>query len=507
MRRRFQILLTFSMVVIFQLAFWGFAFLSKKYIHDEIVEQVKNDNKVIGEQIIWLMRSTYLSKADFETDHTLQHLCDSIKLPNGGFICAVDKSGNLVAGPGLKPGMTMPFTPTLQAYGQIDKFVPAELKSDQVFHGFANFKKEGRTDLVSSLPLNDEVRLFVHQNKDIIEQRAAKYVKPLLLIGFIITIIVGFFTYFTTNRIVNKYESKIEVQNRELKDALEEIRLQKNEIENKNIELEKRKNIAEEQHKKIALQNKEITDSIQYAKRIQYATLPKSEISKAIIDEHFILFMPRDIVSGDFYWYHEFEECVVIAVVDCTGHGVPGAFMSMIGITFLNEIVVENGIHDAGKILDKMRKKIIHALGQKSVSGGTSDGMDMALSVIEKNTKRMQFAGAFNPMICIRNDELIEIKGSRMPVGIYSKMEVGFETHSVQLESDDTIYLFSDGYADQFGGSKGRKFLKKNFRHLLQEISVLSMEEQKKVLQITLKDWQGEMSQVDDILIVGFKIG
>ena len=506
MRRQFQILLTFSMVIIFQIAFWGFAFLSKKYIHDEIVEQVKNDNKVIGEQIIRLMQKSYLSKADFETDYTLQHLCDSIKLPNGGFICAVDKTGNLVAGPGLTPGMTMPFTPTLQAHGQIDQIIPAELKSDQVFNGLANFKKEGRTDLVSSLPLNDEVRLFVHQNKDIIEQRAAKYVKPLLLIGLVITFIVGFFTYFTTNQIINKYESKIEVQNRELKDALEEIRLQKDEIENKNITLEKQKNIAEEQHKKIAHQNKEITDSIQYAKRIQQATLPKIEISKAIIGEHFILFMPRDIVSGDFYWYHEFDECVVISAVDCTGHGVPGAFMSMIGITFLNEIVVENGIRDAGKILDELRKKVIHALGQKRIGGGTSDGMDMALCVIEKNTKRMQFAGAFNPLICIRNEELIAIKGNRMPVGIYGKMGGDFESHNLQLESNDSIYLFSDGYADQFGGSKGRKFLTKNFRRLLHQINTLPMEEQKKVLRITLKDWQGEMSQVDDILIIGFEV-
>ncbi len=507
MRRRFQLLLTISTVVIFQLAFLGFAFLSKKYIHDEVVEQVKNDNKVIGEQIIRLMKNSYLSKADFKTDYTLQHLCDSIKLPNGGFVCAVDISGNLVAGPGLKPGMTMPFTPSLLAHGQTEEIKPAELVFNQRFDGYANFKKEGRTDLVSSIPLNDEVRLFVHQNNDIIEQRAAKYVKPLLFIGLIITAIVGFFTYFTTNRIVYKYESKIELQNRELKDALSEIHIKNKEIEHKNTELEARKNIAETQHKKISQQNKEITDSIQYAKRIQQATLPKVEISKAIIEDHFILFMPRDIVSGDFYWYHEFDECVVITAVDCTGHGVPGAFMSMIGITFLNEIVVEKGIHDAGKILDELRKKIIHALKQDKTSGGTSDGMDMSLSVIEKSTKKMQFAGAFNPMICIRNNEIIKIKGNRMPVGIHGKMDANFETHSVQLESNDVVYLFSDGYADQFGGQKGRKFLSKNFRHLLQEISTLPMNEQKNALHITLQDWQGNLSQVDDILIIGFKIG
>jgi len=506
MRRRFQILLTFSMVVIFQLSFLVFAYLSKKYIHEEVVEQVKSDNKVIGEQIIKLMRNSYLSKADFKTDNTLQYLCDSIKLPNGGFVCAVDISGNLVAGPGLKPGMTMPFTPSLQAHGQSTETKPTELTLNQTFNGLAHFKSEGRTDLVSSLPLNDEVRLFVHQNNDIIEQNAAKYVKPLLLIGFIITGIVGFFTYFTTNRIVFKYESKIEVQNNELKSALTEINLKNKEIEYKNTELEYQKNIAEEQHRKISTQNKEITDSIQYAKRIQYATLPKKVISKDVIEDHFILFMPRNIVSGDFYWYHEFEECVVITAVDCTGHGVPGAFMSMLGITFLNEIVVEKGIREAGKILDELRKKIIHALGQESIEARTSDGMDMALSIIEKRTKKMQFAGAYNPLICLRNDELIEIKGDRMPVGIYEKKEGLFETHSIQLESKDSIYLFSDGYADQFGGSKDRKFLTKNFRRLLQEISTLPMNEQKRVLEITLRDWQGNLAQVDDILVIGFKV-
>ena len=506
MRRRFQILLTFSMVIIFQLSFLVFAYLSKKYIHDEVVEQVKSDNKVIGEQIIKLIRNSYLSKADFKTDNTFQHLCDSIKLPNGGFVCAVDISGNLVAGPGLKPGMTMPFTPTLQEHGQNKEIKPADLDINKAFNGLAHFKTTGRTDLVSSLPLNDEVRLFVHQNNDIIEQNAAKYVKPLLLIGFIITGIVGFFTYFTTNRIVYKYESKIEVQNNELKSALTAINLKNNEIEFKNKELNYQKDIAEEQHRKISVQNKEITDSIQYAKRIQYATLPKKVISKDIIDDLFILFMPRNIVSGDFYWYHEFDDYVVITAVDCTGHGVPGAFMSMIGITFLNEIVVEKRVREPGKILDELRKRIIHALGQGETKTATSDGMDMALSVIEKNTKRMQYAGAYNPLICLRNEELIEIKGDRMPVGIYEKKEGHFISHSIQLQSKDTIYLFSDGYADQFGGSKDRKFLTKNFKRLLQEISPLPMNEQKKVLEITLRDWQGSLAQVDDILVIGFKL-
>ncbi len=492
MRKKFQIILTLTLVIIFQIAFWSLAFLSKKYIHDEVVEQVKTDNKIIGEQIIRLLRKSYLSVEDAKTDKTLQHLCDSVKLPNGGFICAIDIRGNMVAAPGLKPGMTMPFGATLRDFNGKKKFETTDLDADMIFDGYAHFEKDGRTDLVSSLPLNSEMRLFVHQNNEFIEKRAAKYVKPLLLFGMIITVIVGFFTYFTADRIVKKYESKIEVQNKELKNALEEIRTQKQEIETKNLALEK--------------QQKEITDSINYAQRIQQAALPSKVLSKNIIDEHFILFLPRDIVSGDFYWYHELENHVVITAADSTGHGVPGAFMSMLGLTFLNEIVVEKGILEAGEVLNQMREKIIHALGQREEDRTTSDGMDMALCIIEKDTKKMQFAGAFNPVICVRNDEVIELKGDRMPVGIYGRMETGFSTHQLQLQTKDILYLFSDGYADQFGGKTGRKFLIKNFRQLLLEIRTLSMEQQKDVLRMTLQKWQGNRAQIDDILVIGFRI-
>lgn len=492
MRKKFQIILTVTLVIIFQIAFWSFAFLSKKYIHDEVVEQVKTDNKIIGEQIIRLLRKSYLSLEDTKTDKTLQHLCDSVKLPNGGFICAIDTRGNLVAAPGLKPGMTMPFGASLQSFEDMKKFNPEKLNPDEIFNGYAHFQKEGRTDLVSSLPLNSEMRLFVHQNNEFIEKRAAKYVKPILFIGLIITVIVGFFTYITADRIVNKYESKIEKQNSELKKALEEISTQKKEIETKNRVLEKQK--------------QEITSSIEYAKRIQHAALPSKPLSKEIVDEHFIFFMPRDIVSGDFYWYHETNKHLVITAADCTGHGVPGAFMSMLGLTFLNEIVVEKGIYDAGQVLNRMRENIVKALGQQEENRTTSDGMDMALCVIEKNTKKMQFAGAFNPLICVRNDEIIELKGDRMPVGIYGRMETEFTTHQLQLQSNDMLYLFSDGYTDQFGGKAGRKFLIKNFRQLLLQMKTLSLKQQRDVLEMTLRKWQGNRAQIDDILVIGFKI-
>ena len=507
MRKKFQFILTFSLIAIFQIAFWSFTFLAKKYITDEVVEQVKEDNKVIGEQLIKILKQTELTGIYQKTDSILQHICDEIKLPNGGFICAIDKKGNLVAAPNLKPGMTMSFNPILKDFeGQKPNKEVKNIKTNEVFEGLAYFKKENRTDIVSSIAVNDELRLFVHQNNDIIQQKANQYVKPLFIIGLIVTLIVGLFSFLTTNKIIISYESQIEKQNTELKDAIEEIHLQKENIIVQNKELEKQRNIAQKQHDTIAHKNKEINDSINYAKRIQTATLPNTEIDKSIIDEHFILFLPRNIVSGDFYWYHDFDEHIVITAVDCTGHGVPGAFMSMIGVTFLNEIIIEKNITDAGQILDMMRERVINALDQTNKSRGANDGMDMSICVIEKKTKKMQFSGAFNPMICIRNNEIIEIKGNRMPIGIYAKMKNNFNSHILDLQADDRIYLFSDGYQDQFGGSNGRKFLIKNFRKLLLEINQLPLNSQKEILNSTLNNWKGEFAQVDDILVIGFKI-
>ncbi|MBN1252294.1 MAG: SpoIIE family protein phosphatase [Bacteroidales bacterium] len=507
MRKRFQFILTFSLIVIFQIAFWSFTFLAKKYITYEIVEQVKYDNKVIGEQLIKVLAQTGFTGLYQQTDTVLQHVCDEIMLPNGGFICAIDTKGNLVAAPNLKAGMTMPFAPILKDFNNKKHQTQVkDLKSTDLFEGLAFFKEENRTDIVSSIPINSELRLFVHQNNDIIQQKANQYVKPLFIIGLIVTIVVGLFSFLTSNKIINSYESQIELQHAELKDAIDEIHQQKENIIEQNKELEKQRNIAQNQHDMIVLKNKDINDSINYAKRIQTATLPNSELDKSVIEEHFILFLPRNVVSGDFYWYHELDDYIIITAVDCTGHGVPGAFMSMIGVTFLNEIIIEKNIIDAGQILNMMRDRVINALDQKNKTSVTHDGMDMAISVIEKSTKKMQFAGAFNPMICIRNNEVLEIKGDRMPIGIYAKMDNNFKTHYFDLQSDDRIYLFSDGYQDQFGGSDGRKFLIKNFRHLLVEINKFPMSEQKEVLDLTFSNWKGEFAQVDDILVIGLKI-
>lgn len=507
MRKKFQILLTISLVVIFQLGFWSFTFLSEQKITKELIIQVKDDNQVIGEQLISLLKRTGLTEENPETDSVLQDICDLIKLPNGGFICAINRSGNLVAAPGLMPGMSMPFKPVLQ---DIDRkgseFLPSDIKKDSILQAYAFFKDENRMDVVASLPISDELRLFVHQNSGLIKQKAWKLVKPLTFIGLVVTIIAGIFTYFTTNKIVKQYESKIEVQNEELKNALDEINEKQTEILAQNDELDRQRKQLIDRNDLISQQNKEITDSIRYAERIQKATLPKKNLDNSVISDHFIFLMPKDVVSGDFYWYHNFDDFFVVAAVDCTGHGVPGAFMSILGITFLNEIVVEKNLKDAGIILDYMRKSIISALGQEYGKSTTSDGMDMAICVINKKDRKMEYAGAYNPVYCIRKSELIELKGERMPIGIHAKMNENFKSNAIQLEKDDSLYLFSDGFSDQFGGSMGRKFMSKNFRELLIGIKDYDMNEQKNLLELVIQEWKGKIPQVDDILVIGLKI-
>ncbi|MCK4664270.1 MAG: tetratricopeptide repeat protein [Bacteroidales bacterium] len=267
----------------------------------------------------------------------------------------------------------------------------------------------------------------------------------------------------------------------------------------------------EKQHDKIAEINQNMTDSILYAERIQKAIFPLHDLVSSVFAEYFILNKPRDIVSGDFYWFGQKDDKVIIAVADCTGHGVPGAFMSMLGIAFLNEIVnkteTDKGVSlQANEILNQLREKVIKSLHQTGEFGETNDGMDIALCIIDKKKNHIQFSGANNPLYIIRNNDLIEIEGNKMPIGIYSS-DIGlFSNVDVPLKKNDVLYLFSDGYADQFGGIKSRKFLLKNFQKLLIDISPLPLIEQKSQLINQHEIWKGNNEQVDDILVIGIKI-
>ena len=282
---------------------------------------------------------------------------------------------------------------------------------------------------------------------------------------------------------------------------------QKNEIEEQKNEIEAQRDFVTRQRDQIARQNEIITDSIEYAKRIQTALFPQEKFLSKVLPEHFIYMKPKNIVSGDFYWVSEKGNKLVIVVSDCTGHGVPGAFMSMLGIAFLNEIVNKSKVLKANKILDQLRGNIIESLHQEYGTRGSKDGMDMALCILDKQSLKMQYAGAYNSIFIVRNEEIKELKADKMPIGIHAiKVEKSFTNNEFDLKKEDMLYLFSDGYIDQFGGEEGLKFKQKAFKELLATICNKSMKEQKENISKTMKKWQGEHSQLDDMMIMGIRI-
>ncbi len=319
--------------------------------------------------------------------------------------------------------------------------------------------------------------------------------------------------------------------------ANELLTLQKKQIEEKNLKLTQlnekiahQRDLVESQKNQIENIHKELTHSIEYAKRIQSSILPNEVVLKSVFSEHFILFKPRDIVSGDFYWFSTLDDITIVTVADCTGHGVPGAILSMLGMSFLHEIVQKEFITHPGVILRRLRKEIINSLQQRGLEGEQKDGMDMALIAYNKKTNIVQYAGANNPLYVIKEEELeikeensaiklldnsklkiqnskffYEIKPDKMPIAIYERMDM-FQTQEIQLNKGDQLYLFSDGFADQFGGPKGKKLKYKPFKKLLLENSDKPMDNQLTILDDFIENWKGELEQIDDICVIGLKI-
>ncbi|MDA3952342.1 MAG: tetratricopeptide repeat protein [Bacteroidales bacterium] len=256
----------------------------------------------------------------------------------------------------------------------------------------------------------------------------------------------------------------------------------------------------------LTYQKKQITESIEYASRIQTAILPPGDYITRVIPEHFIVYKPRDIVSGDFYWITHKDGKTIVAAVDCTGHGVPGAFMSMLGFAFLNEIVNTNSDLNAGAILDQLRdyvKKSLHQTGKKDEA---KDGMDIALCIIDAANGKLQYSGAYNPLYLIRNNDFISLKADRMPIGIHIIEKESFTNHELEIQKGDVIYIFTDGYIDQFGGPESKKYRLLPFKEMLMQITNKPMNEQKEILETEFAKWKGKFEQIDDVLVMGIKI-
>jgi serine phosphatase RsbU (regulator of sigma subunit) len=320
-----------------------------------------------------------------------------------------------------------------------------------------------------------------------------------------INILVAFAALLIVLLAIGLYRRYVFIKNTNVK-----INAQRDEIESQRDEVEAQRDLLETHRDLVVQQKNEIIESINYAQRIQSAMLPPKSYFSELLNEHFILYKPRDIVSGDFYWIRQVKQYVVLAVADCTGHGIPGAFMSMLGMSNLNEIVQRREITQANEILNELRKQIKHSLRQHGKRDESKDAIDMAISVLDVKSMKLQYAGANIPLYVISEangpPELKEIKPERMPLGYYHSKDRPFVSHDVELGMGDAFYMFSDGYVDQKGGKDEKKFLSKNFKKLLLNIHDRTMHDQKEILEKTLSDWMGEHDQVDDLLVVGVRV-
>ncbi len=365
------------------------------------------------------------------------------------------------------------------------------------------------------------------KNEEMKKQRILIYS---FVFGFIIILVFSVFLY---RLYMQKKKANILLfeKNAQILQQNEEITAQRDEIEAQRDEIEAQRDHAEQQRDMIGHQKMEIESSIHYAKRIQTAVLPTKEIINQSVQDYFILFYPRDIVSGDFYWASRKCDQLVVAAADCTGHGVPGAFMSMLGVSFLNEIVnrlASSGTLDASEILNQLRNQIIFSLHQTGKEGGSKDGMDISLIILDmvpqnnsvSKSFKLQYAGANNPIYIVRqvkslkveNADVIldELKPDKMPVGVHERQDISFTKKEIIIPEGSQIYLFSDGYADQFGGPKssagGKKFKYLQLKEKLLEWKDQSMEVQKENLDKTFQNWKGNLDQTDDVLLIGLKV-
>ncbi len=338
-----------------------------------------------------------------------------------------------------------------------------------------------------------EIEELQHQQRDLEFQKKIskqKVFRNSFILGFVFMLIIAFNIFRNLkhkqklNKILKEQRGEILIKNEELTQMNHEIVLH-------NEEISKR--------------NNNITGSLKYAQKIQSALFPQEQLFKEYFNDGFVIHRPLEIVSGDFYWMKKIKNMVVVAVADCTGHGVPGAFMSVLGIAYLNEIARDKQNQKTGEVLDKLRIELKQSIDHSEYEADSKDGMDIALCAINIDDYSAQFSGAINNLYIIRNNNLLVYKGDHQHIGIYDE-EKAFTNFEIQLEKDDILYMFTDGYVDQFGGKDGRKFLIKHFKQLLLNIANFPLSEQKAILEKTLNDWQKGYQQVDDILVVGVKI-
>ncbi len=382
----------------------------------------------------------------------------------------------------LGPDLVSVLTNLLHIYGNNKKYAFKKLEAYELLQKVSEKVNKGNLQkLLLKQRYDDQLKIQgaifkaeqkVEEEKNISEKRSQQYLTSGISIILFLTIIFSFFLFKSFSGI--KQKNII--------------------ISEQKLEVEKQKHLVEEKHK-------DITDSINYAQKIQSALIISEEKLNKNLKESFVIFKPRDIVSGDFYWFAEHNGTKIIALADCTGHGVPGAFMSMIGITLLNQIVNEKGITSPALILNSLRKEVIRSLNTDD--SDKRDGMDMA--IIAFNEKELYYAGANSQVFLISNNGLIELKPNKQPIGIYEKLD-NFTEHRIEISENLKVYLFSDGIVDQFGGISGKKIKTKQFKEWLIASAHLPLNQQKIKIEENLNNWKKNIEQTDDISLIGIKL-
>ena len=497
---------------------------SKKYLEKALEIKQKNNNKDGIANIFINLSNLNNSLGDSTGD--LKYYKKAIFFANKGLKIAKDI--------GTKPNEKIAYESLSNSYYKLNdikksyKYLKLFI---QVKDSLFNIKKMQELENLEAKYQNKQKQEEIEKNKIIIAKNEAekkqlkiqeskqRMQKRFFIAGFVFVLIISFYIFKNykqkkkANALLKEQKAQIQEKNAELNQQNEEILTQRDEIE-------KQKN-------KIEIIHNNLSESINYAKNIQKSILPDFNILNNIFTENFLYFKPKDVVSGDFYWWSKIDNYFILTIADCTGHGVPGAFMSMLGISFLREIVNKEKITQPDKILNKLRKEIILTLKQTGKEGEQKDGMDMSIISLNLENNVLQYSGANNPIYIVKNKKiktdknivlfddskintqnlkfLYEIKADKMPIGIYKRTE-NFSLKEIKLNNGDFIYLFSDGFADQFGGEKNKKFKYKPFKRLLISNSNKTANEQKLLLEKTLIEWKKNNYQIDDITVMGIKI-
>lgn len=355
-------------------------------------------------------------------------------------------------------------------------------------------EKEAEKKLLESLRMANELQAL-----SLIAEAYSALAEHYESTGNIVRALQSYKLFQKTNESFRSDQTQSRIRNIEISHAIEKSENEKEIYRLRNVELKSAYDIIEEK-------NRDITASLNYAGRIQRSILQNFPDIEILEDKCFVLFIPKEIVSGDFYWFAEISNKLLIASADCTDHGVPGALMTMLGISFLEEIVKKRGITDPAVILNELRREVKKTLHQTGRENEEKNGMDISLCAIEKTDNLIEYSGAFNNLYLIRDSELTEYKADLMPIGIYEEEDTPFSKHEIKYYHGDTIYMFSDGYADQFGGPDHKKFRYAALKSLLLKINSFSLKDQKEKLEKEFYTWKGNYEQTDDVLIVGLRV-